>query len=235
MNIINLGNTMFRNYLLQFDNGCILIDAGYKTSYSAFLKKLGEAGIELIDIKYIFLTHVHNDHISYLKELLEAGVPIILHSHAKGRLQRGQNVLGDCSTFLSKFFSVLTKLTGKSNERWSEINAEDAIVCDGKADILRENGFPLSIVELPGHTPDTIGLMTDDGKLFCGDMTMNCFPAIKRKTLLIEDIDKYKQSWQKIIELTPLTLYPCHGKPFPVDDMVRYQPEVNNLILWRNK
>ncbi|MDD4316366.1 MAG: MBL fold metallo-hydrolase [Clostridia bacterium] len=235
MNIINLGNTMFRNYLLQFDNGCILIDAGYKTSYSAFLKKLGEVGIELSDIKYIFLTHVHNDHISYLKELLEAGVPIILHSHAKGRLLRGQNVLGDCSTFLSKFFSVLTKLTGKSNERWQEINAEDAIVCDGKADILRENGFPLSIVELPGHTPDTIGLMTDDGKLFCGDMTMNCFPAIKRKTLLIEDIDKYKQSWQKIIELTPLTLYPCHGKPFPVDDMVRYQPEVNNLILWRNK
>ncbi len=235
MNIINLGSTMFNNYLLQFENGCILIDAGYNTSYPKFLEKLGSAGIELEDIKYIFLTHVHSDHISYLKELLDTGTKLIIHSQARGRLQRGQNVLGDCSTFLSKFFSLLTKWTGKSDRKWSAIDCENALLCDNKAELLQEQGFPLTIVELPGHTPDTIGLLTDDGKLFCGDMTMNGFPAIQRKTLLIEDVDKYKQSWLKIIELNPMTLYPGHGKPFPVDDMVKYQPTINDLILWRNK
>lgn len=235
MNIINLGNTMFNNYLLQFENGCILIDAGYNTGFEKFLDKLGSVGIELGDIKYIFLTHVHNDHISYLKELLDSGIKLIIHSQAKGRLLKGQNVLGDCSTLISKVFSLLTKWTGKSEGKWTPIDAADALLCDGKAGLLKEQGFPLTIVELPGHTPDTIGLLTDDGKLFCGDMTMNGFPARQRKTLLVEDVDQYRQSWQKIIELDPLTLYPCHGRPFPIDDMVKYQPAVNDLILWRNK
>lgn len=235
MNIHNLGSVFFNNYLLQYENGCILIDAGYNTSFEKFLGKLETLGISLDAIKYVFLTHVHNDHISYLKELLDAGVKLIIHSAAKERLLEGKNVLGDCSTLISKCFSLMTKLTGKSVGDWTPIDAENAIVCDGNANVLAEQGFPMTVVELPGHTPDSIGLLTDDGKLFCGDMTMNGFPATNRKTLLIEDVTEYKKSWQKIIALNPLMLYPGHGKPFPIDDMVKYQPGVNELILWRNK
>lgn len=237
MQIINLGVTLFNNYLLKFDNGCILIDAGYTTTYQQFLEKLSKNNISLEEIKYVVITHVHNDHIGYLKDLLENTMVVpIVHSLAEGRLMEGRNRLGDNSGALSRFLSVLTKLTGKSNETWSPIPLDDRKVFgDIEPLYLKNQGFPLTIVELPGHTPDNIGLLTDEGYLFSGDMTINGFPAIHRKTFLIENLEEYKTSWKKIIDLNPHTIIPCHGKSFPISDMKKYQGKVDKIKLWKNK
>lgn len=236
MQIINLGVTLFNNYLLKFDNGCILIDAGYTTTYQQFLEKLSKNNISLEEIKYVVITHVHNDHIGYLKELLENTMVVpIVHSLAEGRLMEGRNRLGDNSGALSRFLSMLTKLTGKSNEAWEPINLDDRVIlAENAPQYLKEKGFPLTLVTLPGHTPDSIGLISDDGILFCGDMFINGFPAIHRKTFLIENLEDYIKSWKEVIKLSPICIYPGHGKKFLFQDVVRYEHKAEKIKLWKN-
>lgn len=237
MEIINLGVTLFNNYLLKFEKGCVLLDAGYTTDYPTFLKKIEKAGVKIEDIKYLVLTHVHNDHIGYMKDLLEnTSIIPILHKKAEERLLEGKNRLGDCSGFLSRCLSFLSKISGKSGETWDPIILDERKVYGNKdPEYFKKQGFPITIVEFPGHTPDSIGILTDDGILFSGDMTINGFPALHRKTFLIEDLDAYKLSWKKVLDLNPKTIYPCHGKPFPIFDMQKYQKKAENIRLWKNK
>ncbi|MFW5780124.1 MAG: MBL fold metallo-hydrolase [Bacillota bacterium] len=235
MQIINLGNTMFNNYILKGDKGAILIDAGNGVSYENFLKALKKNFVDIKDIKYIFLTHAHSDHISYLKQLLQnTDIKIILHTEAVERLKISRNILGDCSSFMSKVFSILTKATGKSTKEFEKvlINKDKAVIVEGDSDFLKS--FNMKILYLDGHTPDSIGLLTEDNILFCGDMFVNTFPSKQRRTLLIEDKEKYIKSWQKVIDLNPKKIYPSHGKPFGVEDIIKYQNKVENMFLWKN-
>lgn len=144
MKILNLGNTLFNNYLLSFENGSILIDAGYNTDYQTFCEKLEKTGVKLDELKYLVLTHVHNDHISYLKELLNnTSIVPIMHSEAKERLIVGRNILGDNSNLLSRILSMITKALGKSNEPFEEVEiTSEAILCDEDSTFLKEKGFP---------------------------------------------------------------------------------------------
>lgn len=236
MEIINLGSTLFNNYLLRFDSGAILIDAGFKVDYKTFCAKLAKKGVAITELKYIVLTHVHNDHISYLEELLNnTSIIPIMHSKAKERLLLGKNVLGDNSTILSRILSILSKVTGQSNAPFPKIEINDnAILCDNDSGFLKEKGFPLSIITLSGHTPDSIAILTDTGELFCGDMFINGFPALYRFTYLIESLEEYQKSWQKAIALPCKTVYPSHGKTFPHTDISKYQPKANNIKLRQN-
>ena len=237
MEIKNLGNNAFANYILQFENGSILIDAGYATNFNKFQRKLEKNNIDIKDIKYMFLTHVHNDHISYLKELAEkTDIMLIMNKKAKDRLLRGSNVLGDATSKISKIFSILTKLTGQSTKKFPSIDvSNNTIFVDNNSKFFKDNGFPLSIITLEGHTPDSIGLVTDTGEIFCGDACINNFPAKKRQTLLIEDLEKYKDSWKKMINLNARIIYPGHGKPFLANDLLKFKNDLNEMKLYKNK
>ena len=56
------------------------------------------------NIKYIFLTHAHDDHAGFLNELLGRNkeLKVIMSNKAMTTLKRGQNSFeGGCSTFLA--------------------------------------------------------------------------------------------------------------------------------------
>ena len=86
--------------------------------------------------------------------------------------------------------------------------------------------LPFEVIETPGHTAVHISMLKD-GILFCGDAAMNGFPSIKRTIIWIEDLEQYKRSWEKMIELNPTLVYPAHGKPFPTSDLKKYQPHLD--------
>ena len=68
-------------YVYAGPNGYIMIDTGYEHSLSAVEKKLSDKEIGLSDIKYVFLTHAHDDHAGFLNELLGRNKDL------KGRMQ----------------------------------------------------------------------------------------------------------------------------------------------------
>ena len=93
-------------------------------------------------------------------------------------------------------------------------------------DVLLEDGEDLSaygldarVVHLPGHSSGSIGVLTDDGDLFCGDLLVNVMgPSLHYYT---DDLAQANESIRKLSDLGVETVYPGHGKPFPLNELSR--------------
>ncbi|MBQ7153471.1 MAG: MBL fold metallo-hydrolase [Clostridia bacterium] len=101
--ICNLGNCIVNNYLISSEAGLILIDTGYAGGFPHFQRMLAKNRIRPDEIKYVFLTHAHDDHAGFLNEVFAAtDAAVILHPKAVERLKRGQNSFeGGCSSRLA--------------------------------------------------------------------------------------------------------------------------------------
>lgn len=232
--IINLGNRIVNNYLITGEGGHILIDTGYQNGVQSFQKKLKEAGIDPRDIKIIFLTHAHDDHAGFLNDVLAiTDANVVLHPKAIEGLRRGQNSFeGGCSSRFAYFFCLVLAMLGKGAHRYPAIREEymnRLVTID--SDAFRAMDLPFQVIETPGHTTDHIALMKD-GILFCGDAAMNNFPSIHRVIIWIENLRQYIHSWETIININPVMLYPAHGKPFQTADLKKYLPSLNHIRLY---
>ena len=162
--IYNIGSRIVNNYLVSFDAGFILVDTGYEGGFPHFLKKLEKHHIQPEEIKYLLLTHAHDDHAGFLNEVLEAtGAEVILNRKAIDGLKRGQNSFeGGCSSILAWLFCQVLILLGHGNHRYPAIKDEylkRLIPID--SDRFGMLGFPYEILETPGHTSDHISLLVD--------------------------------------------------------------------------
>ncbi len=234
MEMMNIGNIMLNNYLLKTPNGYMAIDTGYAGNFDRFCKGLKEKDIELKKIGYIFLTHVHDDHAGFLGKLLQATDALaIVHKDSPQRLAVGHNLsIGGCPTAFAKTFFSFMRIVGKGKHEFPSVDVSGrAILWDGNVQPLRERGIPLDIFALPGHTADSIGLLSDSGDLFCGDAAMNGFPSSKRISIWIENLKDYAGSWDSMIRSNAKTIYPSHGRPFPVSDLIKFRKFVNGIML----
>ena len=99
------------------------------------------------------------------------------------------------------------------------------------SDAFHAMDLPFQVIETPGHTADHIALMKD-GILFCGDAAMNNFPSMHRVIIWIENLQQYIHSWETIININPVMLYPSHGKPFHTTDLKKNLPSLNQIRLY---
>ncbi len=232
--IINLGNRVVNNYLVSSEAGYILIDTGYDGSFPRFMKGLEKRRIAPNEIKFVFLTHAHDDHAGFLNEVLAVtDAQVILHPKAVEGLKRGQNSFeGGCSSRMAYLFCKVLALFGHGEHRYPPIRAEymDRLV-PIDSDRFKALGFPCEIIKTPGHTADHISLRAGD-VLFCGDAAMNGFPSVRRTIIWIEDLRQYRQSWEAILKCKPAMLYPGHGKPFKTTDLNRYLGSLDRVRLY---
>lgn len=234
MKIINIGNRVVNNYLLLTPKGWLAVDTGYAGGFRRFVNGLAAHSIDISEIKFIFLTHAHDDHAGFLGELMNATeAQLIVHTHSVERLLAGYNQRrGGCSGILAKVFVESMRLVGKGKHEFPAIDvSKRATIWDGTAQPLLEQNIPLKILALPGHTSDSIGLLSEDGELFCGDAAMNGFPSIKRNIIWIENLDDYRNSWDRMIKAGAGTIFPSHGKPFPSQDLEKYRPYLKKIVL----
>ena len=235
MKIYNLKNRIANNYILGLDNiGYVLIDTGYVEGFQNFLWQLEKTGVSPKDIKYVFLTHAHDDHAGFLNDVLAlTDAKVILHPKAIERLLKGQNpFIGGCSSRLAWLFCQILKIFGKGEHKYPPIKQEylnRLITIDSEE--FKSLSLPFEVIETPGHTADHIALLKD-GILFCGDAAMSGFPSLKRTIIWIEDLEQYKHSWEKMIAINPTMIYPSHGKPFPTTDLLKYQNRLEGIKLF---
>ena len=221
MTILNLGNRVVNNYLVSTTRGYILIDTGYAGGFLRFMKRLKKNHIQPRDIRYVFLTHAHDDHAGFLNEVLAAtDAQVILHPKAIEGLRRGQNSFkGGCSSRLAWLFCHVLTLFGHGDHRYPPIKDEylgRLIPIDSEQ--FKALGFPYIVLRTPGHTADHISLLAGD-VLFCGDAAMNGFPSLRRIIIWIENLREYQKSWETIMRAEPKMLYPGHGKPFQTGEL----------------
>ena len=240
MEIYNAGNRIMNTYVYKSSVGYIMIDTGYEHSLKDVEKKLNKKNIKLSNVKYVFLTHAHDDHAGFLNELLgkTTELKVIMSDKAMPTLKRGQNSFdGGCSTFLAWLFCKLMGLVGKAEHEFPVI--EDKYD-DRFIEITEENKTELEallegkIILTPGHTSDSISLKIDD-KIFCGDAAMNGFPSVKRWIIWIEDRVQFKKSWEVMLSEDVNWIYPAHGNPFRKEDLAKYKNQISNIQLRKLK
>ena len=240
MSIINAGNIIMNTYVYPCPNGYIMIDTGYEHSLKDVETKLNKKGIKLSDIKYVFLTHAHDDHAGFLNELLSKNtdLKVIMSNKSMPTLKRGQNSFeGGCSTLLAWIFCKLMGLVGKAEHRFPAI---DDKYNDRFVEITEANKAELEeilqgkILFTPGHTADSISLKVDN-VIFCGDAAMNDFPSIKRLIIWIEDTADFEKSWEVLLAENADAIYPAHGRPFSTSDLAKYKHHISKIRLLKLK
>lgn len=240
MEIYNVGNRVINTYVYQAPAGYVMVDTGYEHSLKAVKKRLDRLGIALSEIKYVFLTHAHDDHAGFLNELLSKcpDINVILSSRSMPTLLKGQNsFVGGCSSPLAFGFCKLMGLFGKEEHLFPPISREYAdrlIEISSQTIAGIESVLQGKILFTPGHTADSISLKLKN-IIFCGDAAMNGLPSLKRITIWIEDKTAFQNSWDVLLSENADILYPAHGKPFCSDDLRKYKKYIARVHLYQLK
>lgn len=236
--MINIGSRVVNNWLYPVKEGFVLIDTGYENGFKPFKRRLSKAGISLSSIRYIFLTHAHDDHAGFLNQFLEESpeVKVIMSGKAPEGLYKGQNSFrGGCTSRIALSFCHLMKLFGKGSHRFPPLKHHFIKRCFLVSDSNRkEIGTVLcgKIIDTPGHTADSISLLLADGSLFCGDAAMNGLPSIHKITIWAEDKKDFEKSWETIINEGAEIIYPGHGKPFDCGELKKNIPYIRKMTLY---
>lgn len=68
--MLNAGNRIVNNWIYPIKDGYVVIDTGYENGFKKFKKNISKLHIKLDDIRYVFLTHAHDDHAGFLNQFL---------------------------------------------------------------------------------------------------------------------------------------------------------------------
>ena len=219
MKITNAGNRIMNTWLYPIEDGWVMIDTGYEHSFTSVLKKLRKLSIRPEEVRYLFLTHAHDDHAGFLEEWMtkHPQTQVIAHEKAIDGLRKGQNGFdGGCSTLGAFLFCQLMALMGNGDHRYPKLSEEHLNnITILNPDNLAQVGSALNgkVFYTPGHTVDSISLLVD-GNLFCGDAAMNGIPSSRKITIWVEDKVAFEKSWDVMLSSGAKKIYPAHGSPF---------------------
>ena len=203
-------------YLLEEDDGFVLIDTGQASELQRLVRELDAAGCHKGDLRLVVITHADSDHTGNAVFLRETyGAPIGMHeleaeAARTGRMRCNRKEHPDKMPRLMRWIMPLAERFGKP-----KTFEADVILTDGQD--LAEYGLHTSVLHLPGHTQGSLAILTEEGDLFCGDLFWNVrFPRLH---LLIDDIPTAHASLERIRNLPVRKLFPGHGKPFDANEL----------------
>jgi glyoxylase-like metal-dependent hydrolase (beta-lactamase superfamily II) len=153
----------------------------------------------------------HCGNAAYLRE--KFGSQIAMHKDDSGMVEHGDMLWNRSKR------NILIRLVFKLFLRLSKSDRfkPDLYIDEGYD--FSKYGFDAKVLEIPGHSQGSVGILTVSGELFCGDLLANVGkPDIWS---IIDDSDAAHASIEKLRSLQINTVYPGHGKPFPMELFLR--------------
>lgn len=200
-------------FLINTNSGFILVDTGGPNNRNEIMEILDEADCKPENLNLIVLTHGDYDHAgnaAYLRD--NFGVRIAMHYYDAGMVETGDMFFnrGKMNIVVRK---LLPMLFGFKKDAWFK---PDLFLREGTS--LAEYGWDAQVIHIPGHSKGSIGILTQDGDLICGDL----FENIKSPTFnsLSPDIPTSKTSARKLASHNINIVYPGHGAPFTMDALI---------------
>jgi len=212
-------------YLLPCKGGWFLIDTAFLKDYPRFLSGLEEAQIDPTQVRYVVLTHRHDDHAGFAGSLAnEFGSAVLAHEQCFMALDQG---IKTSHARPLKWFVPLMDLAFALLMERGPVRAalppqtERMFLKADAPDVLRELGIPATILSTPGHTSDSISVLLDGGSLFIGDAASNFLNAIGAdyRPLYVADRGELFASWRKVLDCGAIRVYPAHGQPFEASEL----------------
>ena len=201
-------------YLLHSEAGYFLIDTGSASARKLLLSELANAGCIPGSLRLVLLTHGDFDHTgnaAYLRSTF--GTTLAMH-----RADSGMGESGDMFENRKKpnvlIRTLIPLFTGfGETERFTP----DLLLEDGSD--LSPHGLDARVLSLPGHSKGSIGILTAEGDLFCGDLFENTKgPALNA---LMDDLEAAKVSLAVLESYKIRFVYPGHGEPFAMEQLVK--------------
>ncbi len=201
---IILGGFNGNCYLLKTDKGFILIDTGGKSKRRKLEQDLVSKGCRPGDLDLIILTHGDFDHTgncAYLREKYDT--IIAMHHYDVGMVEYGDMFWNrqTGNIFIKKLVNLLFKIRRFKPDFELDENSN-----------LSKYGLNGKVLYLPGHSKGSIGILTSDKNLFCGDLFTN--QKKPEPNSLVDNLPELNESIDKVKSLEINTVYPGHGQPF---------------------
>jgi glyoxylase-like metal-dependent hydrolase (beta-lactamase superfamily II) len=221
---LDLGIT--KVYLLPCINGYLLIDTGYENDYEKFLSELSNRNIKTEEIKYLLLTHYHDDHVGFAQKLKDTyRIPLLVQRKSIELLKTGDSGNAEKDFPANnriKFIMWAYMLVHKDFQFPAvTVTDDDIIIDEDDEQFLKSIGINGTILYTPGHTGDHMVVALENGNVFCGDAAMNFlrFAGIKHRPIYMTDRQAVYRSWEKILANGAQYIFPAHGDPFPAENL----------------
>ncbi len=240
--VIGLPLSMSSVYLLACPSGYLQIDTGYGRDYPGYRRRLAQAGIGLDEIKFLLLTHHHDDHAGFLNDLTrDADVTIIAHAEAAALLQSGANDTTRGGGYVNRLVKLIASVKMRLDPQWTltfapfTLREKDIRLPGDDNQVLRRLGIPGQILYTPGHCIDHLAVVLDTGETFCGDAAANfiLWAGTQYCTVFMTDMETAYRSWQKMLAAGALVIYPAHGRPFSADKLRQNMGRIRTAALAR--
>ena len=204
-------------YLLRSEAGFFLIDTGSSSARKQLLSELANAGCIPGSLRLVLLTHGDFDHTGNAAFLRSTfGTTLAMH-----RADSGMGESGDMFENRKKpnvlIRTLIPLFTGFGE---SERFTPDLLLEDGSD--LSPHGLDARVLSLPGHSKGSIGILTAEGDLFCGDLFENTKGPVLNA--LMDDLESAKVSLAVLESYKIRFVYPGHGEPFAMEQLTKELP-----------
>ncbi|RLT34524.1 MAG: MBL fold metallo-hydrolase [Chloroflexi bacterium] len=192
LTIVNVGYRSTHFWVISAGTSRLLVDLGWPGRYGELAANLRRMDIPLSEIRYGLATHYHIDHAGAAQDLKNAGVPLLVVDVQVGAIPLMAHHI-------------------KPADNYTEIVPDGNVVipCAESRALLAEIGIAGEILHTPGHSPDSVSLLLDNGAAFTGDLT-------RPEVVAHEDPAVVAASWRLLRERGATTVYPAHGPTYPI-------------------
>ena len=210
-------------YLIKAE-GWMIVDVGPGFTLPRIKRWFASLSLDPQEVKLIVLTHAHFDHagaIAGVKKL--TGAQVAIH-HSEGEMLRtGTTPLPTPGTPWGKIWLAVAKPILAAIQ-YPGVEPDIIIGDEGMA--LDEFGIPGWIFHTPGHTYGSLSVLLENGDAFVGCLTHNGppFRLSPNYPIFVDDLEQLWSSWKTLLDQGAQTIYPGHGKPFPVSEMLKIIP-----------
>jgi glyoxylase-like metal-dependent hydrolase (beta-lactamase superfamily II) len=166
-------------YLVRCGQYSILIDCGTPEGYDKLIENIRKCGEEPTNVKYIFGTHGHYDHVgaaSLFKE--KYGCQVYLHEKDVKRVEEGDGIKTSASLLYGKDFISFTV---------------DKALKGGEC--LEFGDIKLEVIHTPGHTPGSVCYVLEIGGLKVLIAADTLYGGFSSK------IDSDEEAWRRSLNL----------------------------------
>lgn len=182
-------------YLLPTTDGKSLLafDAGYPCSLYEYARTMKGTGYRFEQIKWAIVSHFHLDHAGLVRDFQDAGIQCLLFENQGGSIVEMERII---RRTYPKYDSIL-------KDGFMPLKTTDSRA------YLASIGIEGEVIQTPGHSDDSVSLITDAHEVLIGDL----YPVSQ---IMLDDA-KSQQSWARIREKGGKYIYPSHAEAFELE------------------
>ncbi len=194
LTIVNAGYSSTNFWVISAGTSRMMFDLGWPGTMGTLMANLRRMDIPLAQIRCGVASHYHIDHAGLAQELKLAGMRLLVFE-----------------TQLEAIPPM--KAFTKPQDHYLEITTGDIapVAFAESRSLLAQIGITGEILSTPGHSPDSVSLLLDDGSVFTGDLPPEELPEAGIPDLVTA-------SWRTLRERGAMIIYPAHGPVRPMSE-----------------